>query len=73
MTAEGIDISALSSGQRVALMERLWRSLSADLESQDPPAWHDAELKSRQYEWAERGRVAEDWSVVREELRRELP
>jgi hypothetical protein len=73
MTADSIDISALSSGQRVALMERLWRSLSADLESQGPPAWHDAELESRQGEWAERGRVAEDWHVVREGLRQELP
>jgi hypothetical protein len=54
-------------------MERLWRSLSADVESEGPPSWHDAELKSRQREWAERERVGEDWPVVREELRRELP
>ena len=73
MTANSVDISGLSSGQRVALMERLWRSLSADVESEGPPSWHDAELKSRQREWAERERVGEDWPVVREELRRELP
>jgi hypothetical protein len=73
MTADSIDISALNSGQRVALMERLWRSLSADFESKGPPPWHDTEIKSRQGEWAERGRVAEDWTAVREELRRELP
>jgi len=73
MTAESIDISGLSSGQRVALMERLWRSLSGDLERQGPPAWHDAELESRQGEWTDRESVAEEWSEVREELRRELP
>jgi hypothetical protein len=72
MTAEAIDISSLSPGQRVALMERLWRSLAGDLESQGPPAWHEAELDSRQKEWAERGSVAQEWSVVREELRRGL-
>jgi hypothetical protein len=73
MTADSIDISGLSSGQRIALMERLWRSLSGDLEGQGPPAWHDAELESRKGEWTERGSAGEEWSVVREELRRELP
>lgn len=73
MTVESLDISNLSSGQRIALMERLWRSLSDDLEAAGPPAWHDAELESRQDEWAKRGSVGETWSVVREELRRDLP
>jgi hypothetical protein len=73
MTADSIDISTLSAAQRVTLMERLWRSLAGDLERQGPPAWHDAELQSRQGEWADRESVWEDWSRVREELRRELP
>jgi hypothetical protein len=73
MTADSIDISGLSSGQRVALMERLWRSLAGDLDRQGPPAWHDAELAYREGEWVERESVGEEWSVVREELRRELP
>lgn len=72
MTASSIDISGLSSGQRVVLMERLWRSLAGDLVDQGPPAWHDAELESRQGEWAEREIVSEEWSVVREELRGEI-
>jgi len=72
MTADSIDISGLSRGQRVALMERLWRSLASDLDSQGPPGWHDEELKSRRGEWTERGSVSEEWSVAREELRREL-
>jgi len=73
MSANTIDISGLSSGERVALMERLWRSLAGDLDIQGPPAWHDVELESRQAEWVERSSVAEDWSRVRDELREELP
>ncbi len=72
MTADSIDISGLSNGQRVALMERLWRSLVADFDRQGPPEWHDAELESRKGEWIERESVGEEWSVVREELRRDL-
>ena len=72
MTADSIDISNLSRGERVALMERLWRSLSVELETQGPPAWHDAELESRKGEWANRGSLSQEWSAVREELGREL-
>ncbi|MCL4179042.1 MAG: addiction module protein [Verrucomicrobia bacterium] len=71
MTADSIDISNLSSGGRVVLMKRLWRSLSGELETQGPPAWHDAELESRKGEWANRGSLSQEWPVVREELRRE--
>ncbi len=71
MTADGIDISSLSNGQRVALMERLWRSLSGEIARNGPPDWHETELKTRETEWTERARLAQDWSVVREELTRE--
>jgi Putative addiction module component len=73
MIADRIDISNLSSVERVALMERLWRSLAGDLDRQGPPGRHDAELESREREWVERESVGEEWSVIREELRRELP
>jgi hypothetical protein len=70
MVAEQIDISQLNVGQRLRLMERLWCSLSGDLEKQGPPAWHEAELAARSDEWANRESVAEDWQSVREELKR---
>lgn len=73
MTVESFDISVLSTGQRVALMERLWRSLAADVEVAGPPAWHEGELDKRAGEWENRHEVAENWSAVREELRKELP
>lgn len=73
MTAESVDISTLTSAQRVALMERLWKSLAGDPITAEPPAWHDAEIEARQQEWLDRKDVAEDWAKVREELRRDLP
>jgi hypothetical protein len=72
MTAESVDISGLSSDQRVALMERLWRSLAGDPRTVEPPAWHDVEIDARRQEWMDRERLAEDWPKVREELRRDL-
>jgi hypothetical protein len=72
MTAETIDISGLSAAERVALMERLWRSLAGDPMTAEPPDWHDAVIESRRPEWLERAEVSEEWSKVREELRRDL-
>jgi hypothetical protein len=70
MLAEQIDISQLNTGQRLRLMERLWCSLSGELEHQGPPAWHEAELAARRDEWENRESVAKDWQSVREELKR---
>ncbi len=46
------DNNPLAGMERVALMERLGRSFSGGIETQGPPAWHDAELESRNGEWA---------------------
>ncbi len=60
MTAEKVDISELSSAQRVALMERLWRSLTGDPITAEPPIWHDVEIETRRQEWGHRETVGED-------------
>ena len=70
MVAEQIDISQLDISQRLQLMERLWCSMSGELEKQGPPAWHDEELASRSGEWVMRESVSEDWQRAREELKR---
>ena len=72
MAAEKVDISGLSAGERVALMDRLWRSLAGDPMTAEPPAWHDAEIESRRREWLDRSEVSEEWPKVREELRSDL-
>ena len=68
MAVDTINISSLTAGERVELMERLRRSLAADLEKEGPPAWHDDQLASRKGEWEQRETVAEDWPRVRERL-----
>lgn len=72
MNTESLDISTLSNGQKVALMERLWRSLDGEPSQSEPPSWHEAVLKSRSGEWEDRELISEDWTTVREELRSEL-
>jgi len=73
MSAETIDLSALSTPQKVALMERLWVALSQSTEPPQPPSWHIHELAQREGEWNDRTNVAEDWAAVREALRQDLP
>jgi hypothetical protein len=72
MTAANVDISGLNAAERLALIERLWRSLTDELEKIRPPDWHEEELQSRGEEWKERASHAEDWAIVREELKREI-
>jgi hypothetical protein len=72
MVAEQIDISQLNISQRLLLMERLWCSMSGELEKQGPPAWHDEELASRSGEWVVRESVSKDWHSVREDLKRSI-
>ena len=72
MVAEQIDISQLDISQRLLLIERLWCSMSGELEKQGPPAWHDEELVSRGGEWVARESVSEDWHNVLKELRRKI-
>jgi hypothetical protein len=72
LVAEQMEISELDISQRLRLMERLWCSMSGELEKQGSPAWDDEELASRSGEWVVRESVSEDWHSVREELRRKL-
>jgi hypothetical protein len=73
MVAEQVDISKLNISQRLRLMERLWCSLSGELEKHGSPVWHDEELATRSIEWVNRESVSEDWHSVREELKRLHP
>ena len=47
MVADQMDISQMNIAQRLRLMERLWCSMSGELEKQGPPASHDEELEKR--------------------------
>ena len=68
-----MDISRLSVSERVALMERLWETLSTPDDGPEPPDWHAQVLQDREPEWAQRHSVSEDWETAKAELRRTLP
>ncbi len=65
-----LDVSKLTSVEKIALMERLWDGLST--EALEPPAWHGTVLEDRESEWANRQTVSQDWETAKEDLRREL-
>ena len=70
MVTASIDITKLNTGQKLALMEELWVSMTTETESQGPPDWHESELQMRQDEWVNRESVSEDWTTVRDALAR---
>lgn len=47
MNVESLGIDQLTVGQRLQLIDLIWDSLPAQVESHDVPAWHLAELARR--------------------------
>ena len=72
MAPETLNISQLSVSEKLALMERLWESLSVCEDLSEPPEWHEAELQTREEEWKERHEVSQDWAQAKEEIRKQM-
>ncbi len=72
MASETLNVRQLSVSEKIALMERLWESLSASDELSEPPEWHEAVLREREAEWKDRHEVSQDWEVAKEEIRKQL-
>lgn len=72
METESLDVENLSGGEKVALMERLWDSMTDSEYSTEPPEWHETVLREREGEWKERSSVSQDWTEAKEEIRRNL-
>jgi len=62
-------IPNLSTAEKLATMEDLWRSLHENLENSDPPSWHRELLKQRMVLIESGGAVYEDWAEVKKQLR----
>ena len=71
MALETLDVRHLSVSERIALMERLWESLSVPDGLSEPPEWHQAVLRERESEWRERHAVSQDWVEAKEEIRKQ--
>lgn len=72
MAAETLNVHQLSVTEKIALMERLWESLSLPEGLEEPPEWHKAVLSEREAEWNERHTVSQDWAEAKEEIRKQL-
>ena len=47
VSVESLGIDRLSVAERLALIEQIWDSLPEEVEPQDVPEWHRAELARR--------------------------
>ncbi len=72
MAPETLNVCQLSVSEKIALMERLWESLSVSDGLVEPPEWHETVLREREAEWKERHEVSQDWEVAKEEIRKQV-
>ena len=63
-----LGIDQLSVRDRLDLIEQIWDSLPEQVESQDIPDWHVAELATRRSRAAESPGVGKPWREVLERL-----
>ena len=66
---DSLGIEFLSVRDRLDLIERIWDSLPEQVESQDIPDWHVAELATRRGRAAESPGVGKPWREVLERLK----
>jgi len=65
---DSLGIDRLSVGDRLDLIEQIWDSLPEQVEPQDIPDWHLAELAVRRARAAEEPSVGKPWREVLERL-----
>ena len=65
---DSLGIDRLSVRDRLDLIEQIWDSLPDQVEPQDVPDWHVAELAQRRARAAESPRVGKPWREVLERL-----
>jgi putative addiction module component (TIGR02574 family) len=65
---DSLGIDRLSVRDRLDLIEQIWDSLPEQVEPQDIPDWHVAELATRRASAAESPGVGKPWREVLERL-----
>jgi putative addiction module component (TIGR02574 family) len=69
---DSLGIDRLSVRDRLDLIEQIWDSLPEQVDSQEIPDWHLAELAVRRARAAEEPGVGKPWREVLERLEGEL-
>ena len=64
------ELRKLPTTEKLKIIEALWEDLAADEESVPSPAWHEAELRKTEADFAA-GRIEVlDWEDAKKELRK---
>jgi hypothetical protein len=64
-----IEVAALTTAEKLELMEQLWESLTEEPDSIPTPDWHRDELAERRRRAESGEEIFQDLSVVKEEIR----
>lgn len=63
------DLRKLPRAEKLRIIEELWDDLSADEASLDSPAWHEAELRKTEADFAAGKAEIIDWDEAKKRLR----
>ncbi|MGV3754330.1 MAG: addiction module protein [Verrucomicrobiota bacterium] len=63
------ELRKLPADEKLRIIEALWADLSADEDAFTSPAWHEAELKKTEAEFAAGKVEVLDWAAAKKELR----
>lgn len=66
------EINSMSHEDKMAVMDMLWTSMTANSESFEPPAWHEAILNERRRRVAEGEERFIPWEEAKHSLRAEF-
>ncbi len=66
------ELRKLPSDEKLKIIEALWGDIAADEESFSSPAWHEAELRKTEAEFAAGKIDVLDWEEAKKELRKQF-
>ncbi len=70
--ATTLDLGAMTTADKLQLMDELWQNLSAEVPAIDSPSWHGDVLAERERLVAAGDEVFIDWEDAKKQLRAEL-
>ena len=68
VSIEALGIDRLSVAQRLELIEQIWNSLPDEIDPQEVPEWHRAELAKRREQAQSQPGVGKPWREVLKRL-----
>jgi hypothetical protein len=70
MSVPILPLNEMSTEEKLRTMETLWQSLSADPATVESPAWHEKELREREYKIESGESKFVDWKKAKADMRR---